>query len=496
MMPPSHKCLALQRRQTPATALSFERTIAVARSYQRLADGKTSNLTHAVSKDDRHRRLRRDTPTLYGMLQVLCLATVALSIVGEASAAINRPNVVLIISDDQGFGDYGFMGNDSVRTPHLDRLANESVLYTRGYTMPVCSPSLASLLTGQFPRAHGITGNDLSGRRSKRGERHELANRLLTNALLLPRAVSEAGYLSFQTGKLWNVTYEEVGFTHGMTSTAGRHGDAGLKIGRQGMQPIFDFIDKAVSKKKPFFIWHAPFMPHTPHTPPEEILAKYRGRGPTPAAEKYYAMVDWFDQTCGELDRGIKERGLSENTVILYLADNGWDATHAKPVERAKLSPYELGIRTPMFVRWPQVLAPERDDETLAHVTDFVPTILEITGTEKPPGLPGKNLLNRVAMRERDTVFINAFNHDIADLDHPGRSLIARVVIEGWWKLIVPGPATPDRRFATVPEQPSLYDLESDPLERVDLATKRPEVVRRLQAKLSSEWDHINEAAP
>ena len=439
-------------------------------------------------------RAQQDQLTLLGMFKVLCILTIVLS-PGGAFAAKDRPNVVLIISDDQGFSDYGFMGNDKVQTPHLDRLAKESVLYTRGYTMPVCSPSLASLLTGQLPHAHGITGNDLSGQQPKRGERHELAERLLANSMLLPRAMSKAGYLSFQTGKIWNVTYDQVGFTHGMTTTAGRHGDAGLRIGRKGMQPIFEFIDDAVSQEKPFFIWYAPFLPHTPHTPPKEILAKYRGQGPTPAAEKYHAMVEWFDQTCGELANGIEKRGLSKSTVILYLADNGWDASHGKPVARAKLSPYELGIRTPMFVRWPGRVPPTKDEDTLAHVIDVVPTILEIAGADKPQGLPGKNLLDRDALRERDAVYVEAYNHDIADLDHPERSLIARVVIEGWWKLIVPGPATPDRRFATVPGEPALFNLKSDPLEQVDIASRHPDVVRRLQAKLESEWNHLAEVA-
>lgn len=420
-------------------------------------------------------------------------SVVAVSIACGVAFADARPNVVLIISDDHGFSDYGYMGHEVVKTPHLDRMAGESVLYTRGYTMPVCSPSLASLLTGQFPRVHGITGNDLSGQWPKRGERQELADRLLASPLLLPRALSEAGYLTFQTGKLWNVTYDEVGFTHGMTSTAGRHGDAGLRIGRQGMQPIFDFIDEATSQRKPFFIWHAPFMPHTPHTPPESILARYRGRGPTPAAERYYAMVDWFDQTCGELNEGLEERELTENTVVLYIADNGWDAEHARPVERAKLSPYELGIRTPIFVRWPGRVTPMRDDETLAHVVDFVPTILDVAGAEKPAELPGENLLDREAMGRRRTIFVESYNHDITDLDRPERSLIARVVIDRWWKLIVPGQAKPDRRFATVPNEPALFDLRSDPLERTDLSEEHPEVVLELQAKLASEWGHLTE---
>jgi len=400
------------------------------------------------------------------------------------AAEPSKPNVILIISDDQGFADYSFMGHDRIKTPHLDKMAAESLLYTRGYVMPVCSPSLACLLTGKLPSEHGITGNDLSGKRSQPGHREALAEQLLGNSLTLPKAVTEAGYLTFQTGKIWNVTYKDVGFTHGMTGTAGRHGDAGLEIGRKGMKPIYDFIETAKAEDKPFFIWHAPFLPHTPHNPPKEIFKKYKGKGPTKAAEKYYAMCEWFDNTCAELDEYLEKNGLKENTVILYLADNGWDAEYAHAHDRSKLSPYELGIRTPMFVRWPGKVKPQRDDETLAHILDFPKTILDITGAENPGDLKGLNLMDQKALKARDTVFVEAYTHDIADLKDPSKSLIADVVIEGWWKLIVPGPVKPDRKFSGVPATTVLYDLKNDPLEKNDLAAKNPEIVAKLKAKL------------
>ncbi|MDP4625331.1 MAG: sulfatase-like hydrolase/transferase [Akkermansiaceae bacterium] len=401
------------------------------------------------------------------------------------AAESEKPNIILIISDDQGFPDYGFMGHESIKTPHLDQMAADSLLYTRGYVMPVCSPSLACLLTGLPPHKNGITGNDLS---VKTNNRSALANQLLDHAPLLPQAITDAGYLTFQTGKLWNATYKDVGFSDGMTDSAGRHGDAGLTIGREGMQPIYDFIGKAQEAQKPFFIWHAPFLPHTPHNPPEEIFKKYQGKGPTPAAEKYYAMVEWFDQTCGELDDYLTNNNLSENTVILYLADNGWDAAYAHEHDRAKLSPYELGIRTPMFVRWPGKVEPKRDEETLASILDFAPTILQLAGAEMQGKMPGLNLLNREAMTARKAIFIEAYTHDIADLKDPAKSLIAQVVISDWSKLLIPGPATPDRPFSGVPKSLELFDLKTDPLEKNNLASERPDEVKRLQVLQDAEW--------
>ena len=168
------------------------------------------------------------------LIALLCLLSTILSLAPEGNAG--PPNVILIISDDQGFPDYGFMGGKNVCTPRIDKLAAGSLLYTRGYTLPVCSPSLATLLTGHYPHVHGITGNDLG----KPGAgRARLTGRLLKHALLLPKALSAAGYLTFQTDKLWNTTFSEVGFTAGMTGTVGRHGGAGLKVGREGLKPIY-----------------------------------------------------------------------------------------------------------------------------------------------------------------------------------------------------------------------------------------------------------------
>ncbi|MCU0796304.1 MAG: sulfatase-like hydrolase/transferase [Akkermansiaceae bacterium] len=400
--------------------------------------------------------------------------------------AAERPNIVLIISDDHAHTDYGFMGNAAVRTPHLDRMAAQSLLYPRGYVMPVCSPSLASLLTGRLPHQHGITGNDLSG--AARAERGALADKLLANPFILPKALSDSGYLTFQSGKLWNTTYRQVGFTHGMTDTAGRHGDAGLSIGRKGLKPMLDFIDEATAAKKPFFVWYAPLLPHDPHNPPERLLKKYRGKGPTPDAEKYHAMVEWFDETCGELDAHLAQRGLTDETIVLYLADNGWDGARGYKGKRAKLTPYETGIRTPIFIRWPGKVDAQRDDRTLASIIDIVPTILKHAGIPVPADMPGIDLADLPAMRKREAVFVESYTHDIADLTAPEKSLLAHVVIRGSHKLLLPGDAMPDRPFSTKPSGPELFDLQADPGETRNLAAEKPDLVREMSLLLQSNW--------
>jgi arylsulfatase A-like enzyme len=138
--------------------------------------------------------------------------------------------------------------------------------------------------------------------------------------------------------------------TRGFPLPGGRHGDDGLEIGRQGMGPVTSFIDQATAAKKPFFVWYAPFLPHTPHNPPERLFAKYKAKGITSDfIARYYAMVEWFDETCGQLLQHLDAKGLTETTLIVYVGDNGWiqrpDAAGYAP--RSKQSANEGGIRQP-----------------------------------------------------------------------------------------------------------------------------------------------------
>ena len=171
----------------------------------------------------------------------------------------------------------------------------------------------------------------------------------------------------------------------------GRHGDAGLTIGRQGLEPVKTFIEQAQSAKKPFFVFYAPMMPHMPHNPPERLLAKYRAKTSHEGLAQYYASCEWFDETVGELLGFIDDRKLSDDTIVVYLADNGWinkpDESMYAP--KSKLSQYDGGIRTPIMVRWPRRIAAKIDNVHLANSIDVVPTILSLCDVERPVGLPG-----------------------------------------------------------------------------------------------------------
>src|SRR5262249_534620 len=153
------------------------------------------------------------------------------------------------------------------------------------------------------------------------------------------------------------------GFTHGMTA-GDRHGDQGLDIGRPTMQPIYDFGARAQAEDKPFFVWYAPMVPHDPHTPPARRLPPYEAPAPSAPVARPWALTEWFDETVGQLLAHLDERGLTENTIVVYLADNGWIQDVAGPrfAPRSKQSPNDGGLRTPILLRWPKRVAPRGVD--------------------------------------------------------------------------------------------------------------------------------------
>lgn len=425
-----------------------------------------------------------------------------------ASAA--PPNIVMIISDDQSWTDYGFMGHHTIQTPHLDQLAEQSYTFSRGYVpTALCRPSLATLITGLYTHQHKISGNDPSLQLAQRDspEYAKLREQLIANlddVPKVPEILGELGYLSHQSGKWWEGSWKRGGFTHGMTrgfpERGGRHGDDGLKIGREGMEPVTDFIDEAVAAKKPFFVWYAPFLPHTPHNPPERLLKKYDTGEVTKPVAKYYAMCEWFDETCGQLLDHLDTAGVAENTLVVYVTDNGWIQNPDKNgyAPRSKQSPNEGGTRTPIMFRWPGVIPPKMDADNLCSSIDIVPTMLAAAGAEIPDGLPGLDLnpvLKGEAELERDTIFGEGCAHDVRQIDDPEASLLYRWVIEGKWKLLLTYDGEVGRYKSShlrTEMRPQLFDLMADPHENKNLAKENPEVVARLAKKIA-DWYPVKE---
>lgn len=395
------------------------------------------------------------------------------------AAGPRPPNVLMIVGDDQGWTDFGFMGHPSIRTPHIDRLAAESAVFPNGYVpTSLCRASLATILTGQFAHQHRICCNDPPD-----GVAREAMHPFMRGAPALPRLLQQRGYRSFQTGKFWEGHWSNAGFTHGMTET-GRHGEEGLVIGRRTMKPLYDFIE--ADRAKPFFAWYAPMLPHEPHNPPERLLKKYLAEGRDVRLSKYWAMCEWFDETVGELLSWLELRGLAEDTLVVFVVDNGWiqetgpaRTTRGNFAPRSKMSPYDGGLRTPVLLRWPGRTRAGRYDDLVSTV-DLAPTILNAAGLTPSAELSGLDLLPAaagLAPLAREAVYGDLYVHTAVDLEKPSLNLTHRWIRRGAWKLILP-----------VAGAAELYDVAADPFETKDLAGTETARVEELSLRIEQWW--------
>ena len=431
------------------------------------------------------------------MLRVFFLLALCLPLL----AAAKSPNIVFIISDDQTWTDYSFMGHKHIQTPNIDRLAAESLTFTHGYVpSSLCCPSLATMITGLYPHQSKITGNEPpippQGKRSPEYARRFAEQvALIDKVPTLPRILKKKGYVSHQSGKWWQGHYSRGGFTHGMThgdpERRGRHGDEGLRIGREGMKPIFDFIKEAGDK--PFFIWYAPFLPHTPHNPPKRLFDKYAAKVDSPHIARYYAMVEWFDETVGELVNHIDKKGLGKDTIFIYVTDNGWiQNPKARGYDlKSKRSQYDGGTRTPIMVRWQGKVKPAKSTTPVSSI-DMVPTVLHALDMKPTADMHGLNLLDSKAINARKFLYGEIFLHNAVDTHNPAKNLTYRWGIRDGWKLILPhkeNVSTRAGKGARGNGEIELYHLAKDPFETKNLASGNAGKVAELRRLINGAWD-------
>jgi uncharacterized sulfatase len=430
------------------------------------------------------------------------------------------------------------MGNALVKTPHLDKLAAQSARYPNGYVpTSVCSPSLATLLTGLYPHQHGIhynhppPGNSAFNKMTSAAEYERVRGRsfyLIQSVPTLPRVLAQNGYRCLQTGKYWEGHYRNAGFTDGMTLfkadaklaynkrkmpdgtyVAHGNGDHGLTIGRDTMQPISDFLD-ACGVDQPFLIWYSPFLPHQPHDSPRKFYDLYRNVPGLPEHQvPYYAAISQFDDTVGQLVGEIERRGLAANTIFVLCTDNGWTAStqreRSRPQEFAhtresKRSPFEDGLRTPILFRWDGRVKPATH-EALVSSVDVVPTVLSAVGLKTAiPKLPGVDLLpsagGKAALPVRP-VFGEIYPGDATALGEPSRDIAYRWVRSGDYKLIVPHRHDGKKPWEEFVTGPALFNVVTDPGEKSNLANDPAHAARlkELRRLLDAWWTPGDDSA-
>lgn len=455
-----------------------------------------------------------------------------------AGEQVKHPNIVYIIADDHAWTDFGFMGNARVHTPNLDALAASSARFTCGYVpSSVCRPSLASLLTGLYPHQHGIhfnhgpPGNAGYNRMTAVDDYVTTREReftLIRKHKTLPAILhKEAGYRCFQTGKFWEGHWGNGGFTEGMTIfqappanqlfggrrqlASGEHvahgnGDTGLQIGRETMQPIFDFMNDCWATESPWFVWYAPYLPHQPHDSPKQFYDLARSKPNVKNYElPYFASIAQFDASIGQLIQHVNDNGQLENTAFVFLSDNGWRPSSIpqrnRPVEfahtaRSKRAPFDDGLRTPILIRWDGVITPASFECPVSSI-DLMPTLLALAGIERNqwPQIPGMDLfpvcLGQMEPDADRPIFGEIYPGDATSLNNPSADVAYRWIRQANLKLIEPHRrAGQSKPWGGHLQTTALFDVESDPFEQRDLSSLPEHQLNmtRLRAQLDQWW--------
>jgi arylsulfatase A-like enzyme len=405
--------------------------------------------------------------------------------------------VVLIVTDDQGYGDLGCHGNRVVRTPHLDHLHGQSVRLTNFHVDPTCSPTRAALMTGRYSSRTGVW-HTIMGRSILRRDETTLADHL-----------GRAGYRTGIFGKWhlgdnypyrvqdrgWQVSLVHGGGGVGQTPDAWGNSyfdDTYLRNGMPQKQKGYctdvffatalDFI--ARHRDRPFFCYLATNAPHGPYNVAPRYSKYYRDRGVPEQRTRFYGMIENIDENVGRLLAKLKEWKLEDDTLLVFMTDNGtaagWNEARRDGfnagMRGAKGSAYEGGHRVPCFVRWPGRLRGGRDEAALTAHVDLLPTILDLCGVEAKHRLPIDGVSLRPLLRGKGkfperTLFVHSQR-----VEQPVKWRQC-AVMTARWRLI---------------DGKELYDLPADPGQRTDMAARHPDVVKGLRGEYEKWWASIS----
>jgi arylsulfatase A-like enzyme len=409
------------------------------------------------------------------------------------------PNFLLILTDDHGYGDVSAYRREAdLKTPHIDRLAAEGMLFTTmRANATVCSPTRAAILSGRYPDRVGVPGVIRTHPQNSWGWFDPSVPTLADH-------LRDAGYQTALIGK-WHLGLEspntpnERGFDffHGFLGDMmdnywnhRRHGQNYLRrngsvLEAEGEHATELFTDWSIAwlreragEKKPFFLFLSYNAPHFPIEPPEDWFERVRRRAPELELKRARnaAFVEHLDEAIGRVLEALKETGLAENTLVVFTSDNGGSLPHAQnndPWRDGKQSHYDGGLRVPFIVRWPGVVRPGSGSDYAGLTFDLFPTFLEIARARLPSGLDAVSLApvlrgEPAPAGMRELYFVRREG----GMRYGGNSYEA--LIRGDWKLLRNDPYSPLE----------LYNLKEDPQETTNLASKEREVFNELAAAL------------
>ena len=408
-----------------------------------------------------------------------------------SAAALAKPNIVIVMVDDQGYGDLSVHGNPVLKTPHMDRLHAESIRFTDFHVQPMCTPTRGQLMTGVDALRNGAM-NVSSGRTNLRRE-----------FPTMPEILAAAGYRTGMFGK-WhlgdNYPYrpQDRGFqesiwyqSSSIPSAAGyfnndyfddvyQHNGVDRKFEGYTTDVFFreaqTWMKQQAARHEPFFCYLPLAAAHGPLFVPDRYREPYRQQPPRIAS--FFAMIANIDENLGRLDGFLRENGLHENTILIFMTDNGTatgDPVFNAGLRGKKIGLYDGGHRVPFFIRWPAgKLRAAGDVAALTQVQDVLPTLLELCGVAKPAaasfdGTSLAGLLRDPAATLPDRKLTIQFSRMNDSRPKPGDAVVL-------WK-----------RWRLVADQ-ELYDLATDPAQERNVITQFPEVAAALRAHYATWW--------
>lgn len=407
------------------------------------------------------------------------LAAASLSALPAQSPA--RPNIVLIVTDDQGWWDTGVHGNRQIRTPNMDKLAAEGVNFTRFYACPVCAPTRAGLMTGRYYLRTGVYNTRFGG--------DTMSDRETTMAEVLRGAGYRTGIFGkWHLGRYARQHPMNRGFDETLIFTQGHteryfypdqleHNRKPAAARGYITDVLTDAAIQFVKQRgaRPFFLYLPFNAPHSPNYVPNRYTERYMKMGVPINDAEIYGMVERIDENIGRLLSVLDREGLRENTIVLFMSDNGGVSKHFRAHLRgAKGSVYEGGLRVPFFARWPGKFPAGAKVDAMVKQFDILPTLCDLTGIPLPNKLPldGKSFRSLLETGKGDSP--HEWLAHIWDRFRPNKE-------RGW--------AITETRFKLVGEQ--LFDLDNDPGEKTDVSRQFPEVKRRLRARFDAWFDGV-----